>query len=125
MNEKRMQFAIGLVTLIAGFSLGAIILWFGEFQMILEPQTRYYVLFKTAPGAEVKMPVRRAGIRVGEVTNVENSDADSQVVVTIELEGKNSLREGDEPRLLRELLGDAFVAIDTRPDMQGVPDRPL
>lgn len=123
MNERRMQFAIGLVTLIAGFALAAIILWFGEFETLLQPRTIYYVLFKTAPGVEPKVPVRRAGIRIGEVRRVEYSDENSLVAVTIALEGKNTLREGDEPTLRRELLGDSFLDIETRYDMRGKPDR--
>lgn len=123
MNERRMQFAIGLVTLLAGFALTAIIVWFGEFQFALQPRKTYYVLLQNAPGAEQKMPVRRAGIRIGEVTNVEYDDANSVVAVTIQLEGSNELRVGDEPTLKRGLFGDSYLDIETRFDQRGRANR--
>ncbi|QDU62271.1 paraquat-inducible protein B [Planctomycetes bacterium Pan216] len=120
-----MQFAIGLVTLIAGFALAAIIIWFGEFQYVLQSHKTYYATFRSAPGLQPKVPVRRAGIRIGEVQKVEYSSEYSLVVATITLDGDNILREGDEPTIDRSLLGDTYVDIDTRPDMQGVKDRPI
>lgn len=123
MNERRMQFAIGLVTLMAFFALAAIIVWFGEFQFALTPRKTFYVLLQNAPGAEPKMPVRRAGIRVGEVTNVEYDDVHSVVALTIQLEGKNDLRVGDEPTLKRGLLGDSYLDIETRFDQRGKANR--
>lgn len=125
MNEQRMQFAIGIVTLIAGFALAAIIVWFGEFQFVLEPRKTYYVAFKNAPGIEVKVPVRRAGIRIGEVRDVEYDDERSLVIATIVLDPKFEIRQGDEPTLERGLLGDTYLDIETRFDMQGRPDRPV
>lgn len=125
MNEQRMQFAIGIVTLIAGFALAAIIIWFGEFQFVWEPKTTYYVAFKNAPGAEDRVPVRRAGIRIGEVRDVEYDERKSLVILTIVVENKYLLRIGDEPTLKRGLLGDTYLDIETRFDLQGRPDRPI
>ncbi|MFO0947814.1 MAG: MlaD family protein [Planctomycetota bacterium] len=126
MNEQRMQFAVGLVTLVAGFALAAIIIWFGEFQFVFQPRKVYYVTFTNALGAEPGMPVRRAGMRVGEVRRVEYSPEWSLVVLEISLDGNNDLREGDEPTLKQQsLLGDFYVDIDVRQDMRGKPDRPI
>ena len=125
MNEQRMQFAIGIVTLIAGFALAAIIIWFGEFQFAFESTRTYYVLFKDAAGAEVGVPVRRAGIRIGEVRDVQYSDEYSLVVVTLSVESRYELRKGDEPTIQRSLFGDSFVDVKTPADLQGKPDRPL
>lgn len=125
MNEQRMQFAIGIVTLIAGFALAAIIIWFGEFQFVLQPRKIYYATFTSAPGAEAKVPVRRAGIRIGEVLDVEYSEEHSLVVLTFVVEGDNQLREGDEPTLRATFLGDSFLDIETNFEMRGKKDRPL
>lgn len=125
MNEQRMQFAIGIVTLIAGFALAAIIIWFGEFQFLLEPRKVYTVLFKDAPGAEAKVPVRRAGIRIGEIRDVTYDDETSMVVAHIVIDASYDLRKGDEPTLTRGLLGDTYLDIITSPAWQGKPDRPI
>ena len=124
MNERRMQFAIGLVTLIAFFALGAVIIWFGDIQVVLQPRKVYYLTFEYAPGAEPKIPVRRAGIRIGEVQKVEYDEPSSQVILTIIIEGDNQLRQGDEPAIVTEWpLGDSYVSIQTHPDVVGKTDR--
>lgn len=126
MNRPWMQFAIGIVTLIALFALGTLIIWFGEFQNVLQSKRVYYVTFTNALGAEPKVPVRRAGMRIGDIAKVEYSEADSLVVVTIQLEGDNALRVGDEPRMNRNIIGgDVYLDIDTRADLRGKPDRPI
>jgi phospholipid/cholesterol/gamma-HCH transport system substrate-binding protein len=119
-----MQFAIGIVAVVAFFALAAMIIWFGELQTVFKDRRTYYVYFKSAPGVEAKAPVRRAGIRVGEITRVEFSETDALVIVTIVLEGKNQLREGDYPRLRTSLLGgDVVLDIETEERFRGKPDR--
>lgn len=121
-----MQFAVGIVTLVAAFALAAIILWFGEFQFALAPRKVYYVTFTNAMGAEPTMPVRRAGIRIGEVRSVEFDADTSLVVLTLWLDGDNELRDGDEPSLKPgSLLGDYFVDIEVDKQMRGKPDRAI
>ena len=123
MSEQRMQFAIGVVTLIAGFALAAIIIWFGEFQFALQPRTTYTAFFKYAPGAQAKMPVRRVGVRVGEVRTVEYNQDVGLVFITFVVEGNNRLRTGDYPAFGRELLGDTYLDIRTDPEERGQKNR--
>lgn len=124
MNEQRMRFAIGVVTLVSLIALASIVLWFGDFQNAFRSKRTYYVLLENALGAEPGIPVRRAGIRIGEVQNVEYDDEYSMVALTLVLEGENLLREGDEPSLKTQgFLGDTYLDISTRMDMRGKPDR--
>lgn len=125
MNEQRMRFAIGIVALISIIALATILIWFSDFGRLLQERTQYYVALDNALGAQPGIPVRRAGIRIGEVKKVAYDDDRSQVMLTIELEGENILREGDEPTLKTEgFLGDTYLDISTRPDMRGMADRP-
>lgn len=124
MNEHRMQFAIGIVTIMGGFALAAIIIWFGEFQSVFEMRKTYYVVFDYAPGAKAKMPVRRAGIRIGEVRQVEYSERHGKVGLTLVIEGENELRSGDIPTIGKDgFLGDRYVDIVTPDRLQGLADR--
>jgi ABC-type transporter Mla subunit MlaD len=127
MKRQWMAFSIGLVALTAFVLLGAMILWFGEVRGALRPRREYYVTFTNALGAEVKAPVRRAGIRIGEISKVEYDEQRGLVVLTLMLDGENQLREGDEPRLRATslLAGDTYVDVETRPDRRGRPDRAL
>ena len=80
MNRQWMQFAIGIVAVVAFFALAAMIIWFGELQSVFKERRLYYVYFKSAPGVEAKAPVRRAGIRIGEISRVEFSETDALVM---------------------------------------------
>ena len=125
MKRQWMAFSIGLVALVAFILLGALVVWFGEVRIALRPRREYYVTFTNALGAEPKAPVRRAGIRIGEISKVEYDEQRGLVVLTMTLEGDNQLRDGDEPRLRATslLAGDTFLDIETRPDARGRMDR--
>ena len=124
-KRQWMAFSIGLVALAAFVLLGALILWFGDVRNSFRPRREYYVTFTNALGAEVKAPVRRAGIRIGEISKVVYDAQSGLVVLTIVLEGDNQLFDGDEPRLRATslLAGDTYVDIETRPDKRGRPDQ--
>jgi len=125
MNRQAMQFAIGMVALLGLLGLATMIVWFGELQSVFRIRRTYYVTFTHAMGAEAKAPVRRAGMRIGEIQSVNYDEKHSLVVATINLEGDNVLREGDEPRLKTAslLTGDVYIDVETRPDMRGRADR--
>jgi phospholipid/cholesterol/gamma-HCH transport system substrate-binding protein len=124
-NKQWMQFSIGVVTILSLFALAAIVVWFGELQWAFRPKQTYYVTFTNALGAEPKAPVRRAGMRIGEISQVEYDHKTSLVVATLALDNGNRLFEGDEPRLRVNslLVGDAYIDVETRPDRRGKPDR--
>lgn len=124
-NRQGMQFAIGMVALLGLLGLATMIVWFGELQGVFRFRRTYYVTFTHAMGAEAKAPVRRAGMRIGEIDRVDYDEKHSVVVTTIKLEGDNILRDGDEPRLKTGslLTGDVYIDIETRPEMRGRPDR--
>ncbi len=125
MNEQRMKYSVGAITLMAGFSLAAMVIWFGEVKTWLKPRHFYTFVFERAPNIEPQVPIRRAGMRIGEVTNVEYSDEFSLIGVTCAIDAKNPLREGDEPVLKRELLGDTYIDIETSPNKRGQKDRAI
>jgi phospholipid/cholesterol/gamma-HCH transport system substrate-binding protein len=124
-NRQGMQFAIGMVALMGLLALATMVVWFGELQSVFRIRRTYYITFTHAMGAEAKAPVRRAGMRIGEIDRVDYDEKHSVVVATVKLEGDNVLRDGDEPRLKTGslLTGDVYIDIETRPDMRGRPDR--
>jgi phospholipid/cholesterol/gamma-HCH transport system substrate-binding protein len=116
MNERVMQFRIGMFVLAAGMALLMMIIWFGESPTILRDQVFIKVHYLEAPGVGDGIPVRRSGIKVGEVTSVEFDDRPGQpegVIVTLALDRKAKLKVGTVPRITRALIGD--VAIEMIP----------
>ena len=114
MNERVMQFRIGMFVVVAILVLTMLIVWF-EAPALVRPQRFVTVFFKEAPGIDRGIPVRKSGVRVGDVFSFAFTEAEQPegVLVTLALEPEYALREGSLPRLGRALIGD--VSIDLLP----------
>ncbi len=116
MNERVMQFRIGMFVIVAGLVLTMLIVWFGESPALFRAQTYVTVHYSEAPGVAEGIPVRKSGIRIGEVASIRFDDRPNQpdgVLVTLALEKKYTIRAGSVPRISRALIGD--VSIDMLP----------
>ena len=116
MNERVMQFRIGMFVIVAGLVLTMLIVWFGESPSLFRDQLYLKVQYAEAPGVLEGVAVRKSGIRVGEVVGIAFDHRPNQpdgVLVTLAIERKFSVREGSVPRLSRSLIGD--VTIDLLP----------
>ena len=116
MNERVMQFRIGLFVIVSGLVLTMMVVWFGETPSLLRDQVYLKVRYAEAPGVLEGVAVRKSGIRIGEVMAIAFDERPGQpdgVIVTLALERRYRIREGCVPRLTRSLIGD--VAIDMEP----------
>lgn len=116
MNERVMQFRIGLFVIGAGLVLTMMLFWFGETPSLLRENRYIRVRYDEAPGVGVGIPVRKSGIRIGEVASIDIDDDPKHpdsVIVTIAIEHNFKIREGSTPRISRALIGD--VSIDFQP----------
>lgn len=116
MNERVMQFRIGMFVIVAGLVLTMLVVWFGESPALFRDTTYITVHYKEAPGVAEGIPVRKSGIRIGEVASIRFDDRPNQpdgVLVTMALERRYKLRTGSVPRISRALIGD--VSIDMLP----------
>ncbi|MFO0908444.1 MAG: MlaD family protein [Isosphaeraceae bacterium] len=112
MNERVMQFRIGLFVIVAGLVLTMLIVWFGESPSLLRSHAYVIVHYSEAPGVAEGIPVRKSGIRVGEVSNIAFDERPGQpdgVLVTISLDKRYAINEGTVPRINRTLIGDASI----------------
>ena len=121
MNERVMQFRIGMFVIVAGLVLTMLIIWFGESPSLFQDRSYLTIHYPEAPGVNVGIPVRKSGIRVGEVAAVEFDDPEHPdgVLVTLALERKYSIKAGAIPRIGRALIGD--VSIDLMPSTSAEP----
>jgi phospholipid/cholesterol/gamma-HCH transport system substrate-binding protein len=103
MNERVMQFRIGMFAIVAGLVLTMLIIWFGESPALLRDQVFVIVHFTEAPGVSEGIPVRKSGIRVGEVTAIAFDE-----------------RPKHPGRLIGILDKEGMVLIDLGPKGQGV-----
>lgn len=112
MNERVMQFRLGMFVIVAGLVLTMLVVWFGESPQILRERGFVRVHYSEAPGVQQGVAVRKSGIRVGEVVDIVFDDRPNQpdgVLVTLALESQYKIRKGSVPKLTRSLIGDVTV----------------
>lgn len=128
MNERALRFRIGTFV-VASLLVLVMLMWlFGGIPAFYVPVNHYTILFDDATGLAPGTPVRRAGVRIGEVSKVEIDEESGQVRVEIEVQKKHTIRRNEQPVLRRSILGDAsidFVAgplPESPPPAQPVPE---
>jgi phospholipid/cholesterol/gamma-HCH transport system substrate-binding protein len=123
MNDQAMKFRLGIFVLGAAVLLAVLIVLFGDLPDIFRGQLHYTVRFATAPGLEAGSPVRKSGIRIGEVTSYALDPESGIVTVSVSVDRKYQLRKGDTAALGRGLLGDATVNFQPLLEIRAPSDR--
>lgn len=114
MDERVVQFRVGVVMIATMIIIAILILMFGEAPTLARRQYTVYIKLPSAPGVEVDTPVRKSGITIGRVEEVDFSE-DGQVIVTASIDSDRKLRRNEEVRVTTTLLGDAsleFTPVD-------------
>lgn len=114
MNEGRLRFRLGLFVLLALVLFGALVLMFGSLPTLFKRTTAYWVRFTDAPGLTTGAPVRRSGVRIGEVSQVVLDEERGIVRVQLAIDAPHTLRRSEQATLVVGLLG-SDVSIDFVP----------
>ena len=114
MNDRTMRLGIGLFVLTAVVLLGALIVMFGSLPSYFKRSNTYTIRFVDAPGVAPGTPVRRSGVRIGEVQDVILDDERGIVRVRVAIDPRYKLRRNEQPTLNIGLLG-SDVTIDFMP----------
>ncbi len=109
MTEQQAQFRVGLFVIAAGISTVALAFRFGELDFLWEKHYEVAVFFDNAPGVAPGIPIRKTGVRIGQVKELFFDDERGGVTVIAEINQKFILRKDSQPRLVRGLLGDASL----------------
>jgi phospholipid/cholesterol/gamma-HCH transport system substrate-binding protein len=96
MDERVMQFRVGIVVFVTAFITGVLILVFGDADIGLfwQEQYTFQVRFPEAPGVVERTPVRKSGIVIGRVRSVELLD-EGGVLVTVGIDSQYRLRKSE------------------------------
>jgi ABC-type transporter Mla subunit MlaD len=112
MNERKIRLQVGIMAVGAISVLGAMILFFGTTPRWFTAGTSYTVEFPEAPGVNAGAPVRRSGIKIGQVSRVDLDEETGMVRVSIVLDKPYRLRKFEVPMLSTGLLaGDASIEL--------------
>src|SRR5262245_35998241 len=126
MDERVVQFRVGVTVLAALIITGILSLLFGELPGVLRGTYPVYVEFPAAPGVSPDTPVKKSGIRIGKVSKVQFAP-DNQVLVTATIDKGIELYRDEAVRIKTGLLGDTeleFVPGAKRTVVQKVPIQP-
>jgi ABC-type transporter Mla subunit MlaD len=105
MTDRGMRIAIGALVLVALVLLGALIVLFGSLPDYFKPSNYYTVRFTEAPGVSQGTPVRRSGVRIGEVADVTLDDERGIVRVRVAIDPRYALHQNEQATLVTGLLG--------------------
>ena len=112
MNERIMQFRIGMFVIVAGLVLAMLIVWFGESPSLFRDHAFVRVRYTEAPGVAEGISVRKSGIRIGEVLSInfdETPNRPEGVIVVLSLERKYKIRKDSVAKISRSLIGDVSI----------------
>lgn len=113
MDDRIMQFRVGVVVLAVTLIAGFLTLLFGHFPKSIVNRTYIvYVEFSQAPGIAPDTPVRKNGILIGRVTKVELvGPQQERVRVTLAIDDDKVILHSDIVRISVSLLGDAEIQV--------------
>lgn len=116
MNDQAIRFRLGIFVLGAFILLGVLVVLFGGFPDYFRSTDEYTIVFDSAPGVSPGTPVRRSGVRIGEVSRLDLNNDTGKVEVVIHVDTSRSLRRQDEAVLTQGLLGgDSTIDFVSRP----------
>lgn len=116
MTEKSQRFWLGFFVVMSVAVLLTMVWLFGGLpRSILTPHSQYTIRFPEAAGVGPGTPVRRSGVRIGEVRKIELDDNTGEVLVTIEVLAKHGPRPNETAILTRGVFG-GDTAIDIGPE---------
>ena len=104
MAERTTRLRLGLFTATCLAALTGLVVLFGGAPTVFAKRSRYTVTFPEAPGLTVGTPVRKSGVRIGQVTRVDLDETSGLVRVGLELDPKYPPRKSEEPVITRGLL---------------------
>ncbi len=126
MDERLMQFRVGVMVLSVALLAGFLILLFGRFPASLGRKTyTVYILFGEAPNVERDTPIQKSGVLVGRVTGVDLQDEPRGVRVTAEINQGVKIWHNETVIVSSGLLGDSALRIVPNPDKSLAAEPPV
>jgi phospholipid/cholesterol/gamma-HCH transport system substrate-binding protein len=116
MNERVIQFRVGVTVVAAVFIAILLALLFDGFPELRSQKYIMYISFSQAPGVSEGTPIRKSGILIGRVKAVDFAEdigikprEGLNVVVTAEIQANRQIRHNELPQIGKSLLGDAVI----------------
>jgi phospholipid/cholesterol/gamma-HCH transport system substrate-binding protein len=110
MDERVMQFRVGVVFLATLLITGILLALFGGLPDVVGHYYTIQMTFDSAAGVSEYTPVRKSGIVIGRVTDVQLTAADTKVLVTAKIQSDKKIYQNEVPYITRDLLGETAIS---------------
>ena len=124
MADRALRLRLGLFMGGSLIALAGLVVLFGGAPQVFSTDARYTILFPEAPGIGPGIPIRKSGVRIGQVIALDLDPVSGQVKVRIAVDRKYLPRKSEEAHITRGLLsGDTAIDFlpQLGPDNQPVP----
>jgi ABC-type transporter Mla subunit MlaD len=122
MAERGVRLKLGAFVGGALVVLAGLVVFFGRAPELFSNKAPYTVLFSEAPGVGAGTPIRKSGVRVGEVTDLDLDPESGQVRVRIRVDRRFLPRRSEDAIITRAILsGDTAIDFVPRLTDEGVP----
>ena len=109
MDERVMQFRVGVMFLATFIITGILLVMFGKLPTLMG---RYYpiqIRFDYAGCVTKDTPVRKSGILIGRFKDVRLTDHDSKVLVTAEIQADKTIYQNEDCCITGDLMGNTWL----------------
>jgi phospholipid/cholesterol/gamma-HCH transport system substrate-binding protein len=110
MNDRVMQFRVGVMVLATAIIAGILVVLFGDLPSLVQATYPLKMDFADARGVSQGTPVRKNGILVGRVATVTLNERGG-VTVVADIDSYVPIYEDEQPRIAGTLLGDAEISL--------------
>ena len=110
MNDRVMQFRVGVMVLATAIIAGILVVLFGDLPSLVQATYPLKMSFANARGVGGGTPVRKNGILVGRVTSVM-LDERGGVSVVADIDAYVPIYKDEQPRISSTILGDAEIQL--------------
>ena len=98
---------------------------FGKLPTLIGRTITVQVRFDYAGGVTKDTPVRKSGILIGRVSDVQLTDNDAKVLVTLEIQSDKTIYQNEDCYITRDLLGDTALVVRPRSASKPGADEPI
>ncbi|WP_437226446.1 MlaD family protein [Planctomicrobium sp. SH661] len=123
MNERQLQYRVGLFVVLA-MAVGAVLIFqFSDFKDLWRETYPLAVHFEEIPGLHLGSPVKQNGITIGTVQEIVLDEEAGGVLVIVAIYGNHQLRSDAQPHVSRSLFGDSKIEFSAGRSTQFIPPR--
>ena len=121
MADRPAHIRLGIFVVVALSTLAGLLIFFGGDPQFFSNQQHYIIEFTEAPGIAAGTPVRKSGVRVGQVEEVRLNSESNLVEVSVQLDPSYIPHLGEEPVISRGLLnGDTAIDFVPKSPVDGI-----